>query len=127
MQRTPSPRLLNIARALELQAAEAEGLSNRLRVLGHSHEANKVYRAGKDLVLVAKTFLGTSETFNLFFHKGEPFTEMESINKRDEGGPGGSYPAESCCAALFHVPCADNDQEVAWEVCAQRGCSWWHG
>lgn len=77
-----------------MQAAEAEGLSNRLRALGHAHEANRVYRAGKDLVLVAKTFLGTSETFNLFFHKGDPealpppevvpTTRFEQINPRAE-------------------------------------------
>ena len=91
MQRSPSPRLLNIARALEMQAAEAEGLSNRLRVLGHAREANKVYRAGKDLVLVAKTFLGTSETFNLFFHKGdvERDTDPVSVAPAPDGAAAG--------------------------------------
>ena len=81
MLRTPSPRVMNIARALEDHAAEAEGLSNRLRACGHPKEAARVFNAGRELVTVAKSFLGTSEAFNLFFHKaGEHEVEDEEAD-----------------------------------------------
>ena len=69
MQLTNTQRVHTIARALEEQAAEVEGISNRLRACGHLKYADKAFLAGKDLATIAKVLLGgTSEVYNLFFH-----------------------------------------------------------